>query len=226
MKTISALFLFFLLAHVSLAQKDIVELLEKSAEGKEVLNNLLLQVSVNGKFNIGKVSTTLKSMDAMVRNAMEARNKAVASEKKSCTSDIAAVKGRFHDLTVRALTVNRALDATRLRQKRRGLFLSRAGEELEHYKSFRTMMNKNGKAWAKFYAAARKNSETVVDLLTNGIAKVKAVAKTIAKTQTKTNAVSDRKLKFNVSNSTKANSTKVKASNSTKVTAVFVEEKS
>jgi len=63
MKYISALFIILLIfIPISLAQSEVMEMIEKSPEGKEVLDSIFLQASIEGpNIDIGEVKLDLRS---------------------------------------------------------------------------------------------------------------------------------------------------------------------
>jgi hypothetical protein len=178
MKTFSALFLILLIAPFTIASKDdVLELIQNSAEGKEVLKNIFMEVSMQGAtLKVASVRAALRSMDSYVRSSKKSRHAFLGKAKTTCKSDLHSLKTAFHDLTMRALAVDRALTVTKRRTKRRGVFLSRANQELDNYRTFRSMMASNSKGWNSFYAAAVKNLRKVVSLLDQAAEQIKTHA--------------------------------------------------
>lgn len=114
---------------------------------------------------VARVRGALKVIDADTRRHANDRHKALKLAKAECASDLKAVKERFHDLTGRALAVQRALDSTSKRQRRRAVTLNRATEELQGYQRFRALLNQSGAAWEKFFKRTQQNVQTVLRLL-------------------------------------------------------------
>jgi hypothetical protein len=141
-------------------------MIQKSEEGKEVLDNVYLQVAVSGPtLNIGTVKQTLHNLDNGTRNTIKFLKNLKGQYKASCKAEISAVKGRLYDLSARALAVTRLRKGIERRQKRRANFSKRAGEELSNYQKFRGMIINNHNAWKKFWATASNNIRKVIQLL-------------------------------------------------------------
>jgi hypothetical protein len=179
MKYISALFLTLLIAPFAFAQsEDIIELIQKSDEGREVINNVFLQASVEGpKVDINKVRAVLKNIDAGLRLHREHRRKLRKVVKKECQADFKALKQRWHDLTLRALSVKRAVVRAQRREKRQARFLKRAEEELSHYTKFASMLRENQKGWSNFWSTLKRNTQKVLGLLHQSLSHLKALKK-------------------------------------------------
>jgi len=89
----------------------------------------------------------------------------LALEDKECKSDIKGLKARFHELTLRALAVKRALTVIQRRLKRKATFAKRASDELSSYRKFRAMIKENQKGWMKFWEKAKNNMHKVIEML-------------------------------------------------------------
>jgi hypothetical protein len=166
MKFTSALFLVLLLAQYTFAQSDAIEFLENSVEGKEILENILLQVSLSGEhLNEKSVSAILKNLEDYTRQARKDRFAYIKHIKTECRTDLRKATSAFHDLTTNALTANRELSTVRHTSRREQTFLARAEQELSNYKNFLRWVQANGKAWNTFYKNTREGMKAVVRML-------------------------------------------------------------
>jgi ribosomal 50S subunit-associated protein YjgA (DUF615 family) len=179
---ISALFLVLLIAPFAFAQSDIIEMIQKSEEGKEVLDNVYIQTSLNTEgFNVKHVSSALKAMDRYIRKSLKddaALAKRLAGQ---CRANVRSTGGRFHDMTVRAVAIKRHLDRTNRHQNLRSLALKRANEELSQYSRFYTMTHHNSQAWTKFWKRSQKNVRSVANLMAQVGSQVKRVHRSAQK---------------------------------------------
>jgi hypothetical protein len=141
-------------------------MIEKSAEGKEVLDNLFLEVSLEGKdININNVKARINGIEATVRRF---RKNALAHAKKesnACRANLKSAAGRAHDFTARAVWARRTLAHVRRAQQKRGLLLERSSEQFKIYTRFRDMTNESGKAWNHFWAVGTQNYRKVAALI-------------------------------------------------------------
>jgi hypothetical protein len=177
MKFTSALFLVLLLVQSTICQSDNIQMIQKSEEGREVLDNLFLQVSLKGEnFNPAVVQGILKQMETTVRANLKERATTVTDLKSDCKAELATTRNSFHQLTARALASTRNLQAVESRQKRRGVFLARAEEELAHYAQFEGWVKANGKAWDAFYKATQTTMENTIGMLASVDTHVESLA--------------------------------------------------
>lgn len=160
MKFASALFLVLLFAQSAFAEKDVLQLIQKTSEGKEVMDNLFLQVQEKGhNFNAQLVNGILKSMEDAVRTGTKNRSQHLKQAKAVCKKDIKQLRSTYHDLARHALAADRHFNSANHRQKRRSVFLARAVEELAHYELFRSWVIQNREAWKRLYKTERDGLE-------------------------------------------------------------------
>jgi len=167
MKYISALFIILLIfIPISLAQSEVMEMIEKSPEGKEVLDSIFLQASIEGpNIDIGEVKIRLKVLENQTRKMNAYVTKKDKEDKKRCNNHLNLVNARFHDFTSKALYARRALDHAGRSQQRRARWLQRASQELRYYTKFRSMIRESSKKWEKFWKAGRRNYNKIVALV-------------------------------------------------------------
>jgi hypothetical protein len=165
-----------MLAQYAFASKDIISFIQKSDEGKEVMDHLFLEVALKGAdFNEKVVNHILKEMGDIIRINIAERAKVIKADAKVCAADIKKTKTTFTSIARKALAAHRHLEGTKNRQKRRTVFLTRAEEELAHYKAFKTWVEKNAKAWKKYYATTSDNLQKVVGLLSRASSHIKSL---------------------------------------------------
>ncbi len=85
MKYLSGLFLVLLIAPIALAQSDAIEMIQKAPEGKEILDNLFLDVSLEGRrINIGGVRARLNAIAKYTRKTKKIVIRMLRTDKKQC----------------------------------------------------------------------------------------------------------------------------------------------
>lgn len=162
----SVLFLICLIAPIAFAQQDILNMLDKSPEGKQVLDNLFVQTKLMGdSLDIATLKNFLKSN----RDAVSAEQETLATWKKAkeaeCEGDKKAIADLLHDHHEREFALRRQLESASRAGKRIRTFLERAQEELENYKKFEVYIIDNKKAWNDYFSTASTNFKTVSEVL-------------------------------------------------------------
>jgi len=184
MKYLNIFFLVVLLSPFAYSQTDeAIMMLQKTPEGKDVLDSIYLQVSMEGpNIKIENVRNRLKAMESYSNGFIKKLKTTMSNAKKRCNNDLGLTNGRFHDMTSKALYSRRQYDHFRRSQERRGVFLQRAAEELRYYTKFNSMIGESSKKWNKFYASGLKSKRKILSL----ISQIKAQVRKLHKAHTKT----------------------------------------
>jgi len=180
MKFTSAIFLLLILVQFAYTSKSkqVLELIQNSEEGKEILDKIFLQTSLTGKkLDAKTVNAILNNIKSSTQGINKERTSLQAKGVKTCKSEITSMSNIFHDLTGRALTAHRHTEQAKNRQSRREIFLSRANEELEHYQTIRGFIRDNHKIWKKFHTGVKASQNNVIDWLTRANEHVRDLGK-------------------------------------------------
>ena len=157
--------MIILLAHYAKTQNEI-ELIEKTEEGKHVLDTIYLQSGLSGKnLNINTIKAGLNNLAGHIRDDIKVLGGARKANAAACKADIGHVDDRYHDISSRALALTRVRKGAEKRQARRERFAKRAGQELSNYMRYRAMMNGNHEAWKKVYSRATTTIKKVLGLM-------------------------------------------------------------
>jgi len=166
MKYISALFLVLLLAPLAFTQSDVLEMIQKTEEGKEVLDNIFLDVALEGaRLNAASVGARLNALAKGARAQRTSLAAAGAENRRTCRTNLKALRSRFHDFALRMTATARTLRATRALLKGRTVMYSRVNEELGHYRRFSSMNSGNRKGWNTFWTTSTKALRNVAGLI-------------------------------------------------------------
>jgi len=175
MKYLSALFLVLLLAPFAFTQSEI-ELIEKSPEGKEVLEGLYLEISMGGPdVDVNRVRQRLRALETHGKNVVNSVRESNKRERQRCKDDLQTVGGRADDLATRSAAIQRLYEHAQRKQKGRATALERANEELSNLKDFRQLLVTNGNGWSKFWKNAVTNMRKAASLLSQTKAQVRAL---------------------------------------------------
>jgi hypothetical protein len=141
-------------------------MIQRSEEGKEVLDHMFLQTVMQGKkLNVGRIKATLTTFGKYVGAARKRLVGILKASKKNCARDIKATKGRFHDMTLRTVAVKRELDSTERTMKRTAVGLKRASQAARQYIKFGAMISQNAAAWKKFWSVGSRAIDRIEGLL-------------------------------------------------------------
>jgi chromosome segregation ATPase len=166
----TCLFLIFLIAPLAFCQHEILNMLDNTPEGKEVLDALFIQTKLMGE-NLDAAS---------LRQFLNANYKRVQSEKAAtsqhhkkrsaeCKSDLKQLAAFLHEHEDRQLELKRRVEFIKRASKVNKGFLERADEELTNYKKFEGYIKQNKAAWSTYYKTVTTNFNKVSEILKNAL---------------------------------------------------------
>ena len=167
----TALFLIFLVAPLAFAQHEILNMLDTTAEGKEVLDSLFIQTKLMGA-NLDAAS---------LRNFLNSNYKRIEAEKTTalqyhkalkggCVADLKKLQKLHREHEDRQLKLKRRLQFIKRASKVNGSFLERASEELDNYRKFEAYIRDNKNAWTAYYNTVSTNFNKVSAILRSALA--------------------------------------------------------
>lgn len=166
MKYTSALFLVLLIAPIAFAESDVIEMIQKTDEGKEVLDQVFLETGLYGsRLNVAAVTGRLRTIASTAREIRSTFNRARTQNNKVCRQDVKALTSRYNDFVLRnSLARTQLTGAGKISIRNRAL-IARAQQELGHSKRFQTMSEENSNAWKRFWATSIKNVKNIANLI-------------------------------------------------------------
>lgn len=178
MKYISALFLLALFAHSAFAQRDLIEAIEKTSEGKTVLDGLFLEVAVSGaEINVKNVRARLAAIRNWATANLKTNGQEKRNNKKSCTENTNVAKDRLHDFSARAVSAKKSLSVMRHAQRQFASQLRRTRSLLAMYKGIGNVCRENKKNWSSFWTLSGQNYKRVSALVSQIQAHLRKVHK-------------------------------------------------
>jgi len=165
MRNISVLFFVLVICPFALSQS--VSMIQQSQEGKTVLDNLLLQVTMKGsELNINSLKAGLTNIETMIRSDLKTRGVAQEQIKTSCDKELKDTAGALADIIKRNLVQARNVSM----KEKEIVHLKRvqdlASEDNDIAASFYTMTVQNKKAWVIFWKTLQADTEMAGELLT------------------------------------------------------------
>jgi hypothetical protein len=166
MKFVSAIFLVLLIAPFAYSQRDLIEMIEKSSEGKQVLDKVFLEVALTGnKFDHHLVRNIVHTINTQALTFRKVSLKFLRSEKRICKAQLKATSLRFQEFTIRSVFTKSMLTELRKGQQTKGTILKRGAYLFRMYKRFLTMSRSSEKAWKGFWTKGRQSYRRVASLI-------------------------------------------------------------
>ncbi len=174
----TALFLILLIAPLALAQQDVLNMIDRTPEGKQLLDNLFIQTKLMGD-NLD--TATIRAFLKTNREKVEAEQTKTAALVQSRISDCNADEQKHADLlkahTDRQFALKRHVESSIRTNKRVETFAERSAEELENYKKFETYIQEGVDAWKAYFKLASDNFKSLITLLRSAISATRASPK-------------------------------------------------
>ena len=174
----TALFLILLIAPLALAQQDVLNMIDRTPEGKQLLDNLFIQTKLMGdNLDTATIRAFLKTNREKVE---EERNKVAAlvqKRLKDCDVEEKKLAELLKAHTDRQFALKRHVDSSKRTNKRVESFTERSTEELENYKKFETYIQEGVDAWKAYFKVASDNFKNLQTLLKSAITATKATPK-------------------------------------------------
>lgn len=166
MKYLSAIFLVLLIAPFAYSQRDIIEMIEKSPEGKQVLDKVFLEVAVQGKgFNHNFVKNVVHAITSQTSAFSKGTLKFLREERNICVAQLKQTRARFNDFTQRAVYSRNALAELRKGQEVKSSILRRTAYLYNMYKRFLDFSRDSQKQWSQFWTNGRQNYRKISSLV-------------------------------------------------------------
>jgi hypothetical protein len=166
----TALFLILLIAPLALGQDEMLNMFDRTPEGKEVLDHLFIQTNLmGGNLDLNFLRQVLKTNRDRIEGERKRTEAVVADIKKTCHDEKVHIGQLVHEHTEKEMALKRALHSATSHHDRKQVFLKRAEEELDNYKKFQTFVTDSKKSWAAFYDTLTKNHKNISSLLHNAM---------------------------------------------------------
>jgi hypothetical protein len=171
----TTLFIIFLVAPLILATHDVLNMIDKTPEGKNLLDNLFIQTKLMGdSLDINVIRAFLKNN----RDKVEAERREVSAriEKRigECEADEKVGAALAEQHYNRQYALKRHVDAAGRAQKRVETLVSRANDELNNYQKFQNYIQEGVDAWNNYFNAASESFHSVIGILNSVVSAAKS----------------------------------------------------
>jgi hypothetical protein len=163
----SALFIIFLLTASALAsQENLLELMDQSKEGRDILNAIYLQLHTTGPhLQRGKIVELLTTCKQNANKSENQQKQRLARTRRNCKSDLAALKKNVNDNEKHAYTINRHLNANRHAITKNQQFIDRSTNERNSYQALSNLVKANRAHWNAFINGRLQRQAAAIRLL-------------------------------------------------------------
>jgi hypothetical protein len=165
--SLSALFCVFLFASVCFATQDnILEMIDRTPEGKEILNAVQLQLQATGpNLNRGKLFQVLKTCKYNVNMSENNHKSRVARLSKGCKNDLGLLSKFVSQNENAEYTIERHWVSNEHAQNKNNEYIARSKSEFNNYQSLANLLTANRAAWKKWQKGNLNGLKRIVSFL-------------------------------------------------------------
>jgi len=163
----SALFVIFLLTASALAsQENLLELMDQSAEGRDLLNSIYLQLdTAHPNLDRGKIMEVLTTAKQNADKSSRRQKAKMKRHKGSCKRDKALLGKHSSENERNEFTIGRHLNANRHALRKNQQFIERSTHERDAYIALSNLLKANRASWTGFVKGRLNKMAKVVKLL-------------------------------------------------------------
>jgi hypothetical protein len=165
----SALFLIFLFtASVFASQENLLELMDQSKEGRDILNAIFLQLHTTGAhLQRGKIIELLTTAKQNANKSENRQKQRLARARAQCTSDLKVLNAHLSQNEKHEFTINRHLNANQHAINKNQQFITRSTNEKNNYVALKNLVKANRAAWRSFVNGRMARQTAIIRLLKN-----------------------------------------------------------
>lgn len=163
-------------------QQNILELIDQSEEGRDILNAIYLELKLSNPNNLnqGKLFDILKSSKQNAQRSAANQKERVARHRKACHNDLHALHNNIAENEKSEFTVTRHLNSNVHAMKKNQQYLERSKEEFNQYEGLRNLIASNRQKFNDFVHSSIANVDKILALIASGRRLLKAAHKTAA----------------------------------------------
>jgi len=147
----SSLFLIFLVVFPIALSSDLFAKLEKSEEGKTILNTLLIQTKLHGVNSADSIKTVLKNSQRNNDSGLEKFQRQAETEKTACTNDLKDLNDSLNENISKKYSVEKTASSTELLRNRKQEYVKELDAELKGFETYEKEVTDSHLAWTAFY---------------------------------------------------------------------------
>jgi Mg2+ and Co2+ transporter CorA len=169
--SLNALFFILLLSTTVLTMKheddtNLLELMDQSPEGRDILNSIFLELeSLGPNLDRGKIYNILKTTRNNVAKTANNAKEGAKRLKKGCQEDLTVLKRSLNENERHQFTINRHVNSNTHAQRKNQQYLDRSRDEFNGYEALRNLLLANKKNWDDHMSASIANLKSILGLL-------------------------------------------------------------
>jgi uncharacterized coiled-coil protein SlyX len=168
---LNTLFFILLLTTATLCsqQENILELIDRSDEGRDILNAIYLELKLaTPNLNRGKLFEILNTSKANAARSENNQRARVARHEKACHSDLHLLHKNINENEKSEFTVTRHLNSNVHASKKNQQYIDRSKEEFNQYEGLRNLLETNKSKFTNFVQTSIANVNKILALVQNG----------------------------------------------------------
>jgi len=148
------------------SQENLLDLMDQSPEGRDILNAIYLQLHTSGaNLERGKIMEVLTTAKQNANKSARRQGKKMKRHSKKCKSDRALLRNSTNANERHEFTVNRHMNANSHALRKNAQFIERSKKELEAYVGLSNLLKANRANWNKFVKGRMLRMGKVIKLL-------------------------------------------------------------
>jgi predicted transcriptional regulator len=148
------------------SQENILELMDQSKEGRDLLNSIYLELHTAGpNLELGKVKEVLTIAKQNARKSENRQNVRMARSKKNCHKDKAVLRKHVNANEKHEFTINRHLNANKHAINKNHQFIARSKAEFDNYAALSNLLKANRDQWNRFIGGKLTKMNNIIKLL-------------------------------------------------------------
>jgi uncharacterized coiled-coil protein SlyX len=167
---LNTLFFILLLTTTTLCsqQENILELIDRSEEGRDILNAIYLELKLaTPNLDRGRLFEILKTSKANAARSENNQKARVARHEKSCHNDLHLLHKNINENEKSEFTVTRHLNSNVHALKKNQQYIDRSKEEFNQYEGLRNLLEINKGKFTNFIQTSIVNVNRILALVQN-----------------------------------------------------------
>jgi len=150
---------------LSTKEENILELVDQSPEGRDILNNIFLQLESTGPtLDRGGLFRLLKTTKQNTDKKAVQRKAVMKKQHRSCVNDLKILNKQRNENERHQYTVQRHVNSNKHAQSKNNQYLKRSKEEFNGYDALRNLVMNNRKNWVSFLETSRSNIRKIMGI--------------------------------------------------------------
>jgi len=158
--------MFMITASALASQENLLDLMDQSKEGRDILNSIYLELHTAGaNLERGKILEVLTTAKQNADKSQRRQKQKIKRHRTQCKSEKAILRNHTNENERHEFTINRHLNANLHAIHKNGQFIERSKKELASYIALSNLLKANRAKWNEFVKGRLDRMGKVVRLL-------------------------------------------------------------